>query len=195
MTCLGLLVLAFTARPALADNCVAPPGTSGIDQYCESLPSPGGSSHQGPKGGSGHKGGGSNLPSATKKALTKQGAAGAGVLALTKQSPVQVPTTSQSSPSTPSSPARHSTKKKHSSTSHRPSAGRPAATQNPATQNPVTTTPAKIPAAPASNPVSAVGKSVSDDGGLLIALLIAAGVLGLASWAARRGRGSGPESA
>jgi hypothetical protein len=184
MTCLGLLVLALTARPAMADNCVAPPGTSGIDQYCESLPSPGGSSHQGPKGG-----GGSHLPSGTKKALAKQGAAGAGVLALTKQSPVQVPT-SQSGSSTPSSTAQHSTtKQKHSSTSNKSAQSQPAATQNP-----VTTTPAKIPAAPASNPVSAVGKSVSDNGGLLLGLLIAAGVLGLLSWAARRGR-SGPESA
>jgi len=188
MTCLGLLVLALTARPAMADNCTAPPGTSGIDQYCESLPSPGGSSHQGPNGGSGHKGGGSNLPSATKKALTKQGAAGVGVLALTKQSPVQVPT-SQSGSSTPSSPARDSAKKKHSSTTHDSAPGQPAATQNP-----VTTTPAKIPAAPASNPVSAVGKSVSDEGGLLLALLVAAGVLGLLAWVSRRGR-SGPESA
>jgi hypothetical protein len=184
MTCLGLLVLALTARPALADNCTAPPGTSGIDQYCETLPSPGGSSHQGPNGGSGHKSGGSNLPSATRKALSNQGAAGAGVLALTKQSDVQVPS-SQGGSQASSSPAGHSKKTKHSSsTTHR-------STQDQTTSK---ATPASIPAAPASNPVSAVGKSLSGDGGLLLALVIAAGLLGLLGWAARRGR-SGPESA
>ncbi len=192
MTCLGLLVFALAARPALAsESCTAPPGTSGIDQYCEALPTPGGTSHHGGHGGGGagggSGGGGSSLPASTKKALAKQGAAGAGVLALTKQSDVQVPT-SQSGSQTPTSTTHHSKAKHSSSTSQ-------SSTQSsPASQSPVTTTPADIPSAPSSNPVSAVGRSVSDDGGLLIVLLVATGVLGLVAWFGRRRR-SGPESA
>lgn len=33
---------------ALAQNCVAPPGTAGIDQYCETVPSAGGDQGAGP---------------------------------------------------------------------------------------------------------------------------------------------------
>ena len=34
--------MGFMAAPAAARECKAPPGTSGIDQYCEVVPGPGG---------------------------------------------------------------------------------------------------------------------------------------------------------
>ena len=45
MARIALLALAATlllASPAAAQKCVAPPGTAGVDQYCETVPSAGG---------------------------------------------------------------------------------------------------------------------------------------------------------
>lgn len=176
MTCLGLLAFfAFVASPAMADNCVAPPGTSGIDQYCEALPSPGGSSHH---GGSGGGAAGSKLPPATKRALARQGAAGAGVLALTRQGGVETP--SQSTGGSTTGPA----------TQHRPAHHRHAHQNSTAAGQPSAPAPASIPAAPASNPVSAVGNSVSLGGGLIAVLLASGAALALLAWAGWRRRSS-----
>lgn len=185
-TCLGLLVFALLASSArAADNCVAPPGTSGIDQYCEALPNAGGT------GGSNHHGGGGGgtkshpLSSATTKVLQHQGAAGAGVLAL-----------SQSSPAPPASPAQgRGTKSTGSArgTSHHRSGGHPRQ----GTGTPQQAVSAKPASAPASNPAAAVGKSISGSalGGGFIALLAAIGVvLAALAWAGRR-RGPGSEAA
>ena len=174
--CLGLLGLALLARPAMAaDNCVAPPGTSGIDQYCEALPSPGGNSHHGSKGGGAS--GGSKLPSATKRALARQGAVGAAVLAISRQGDVQ---SAQAGVQTPA--RRTGGSKKHPATHSRPTHSR--------TTHHEAAAPANIPAAPASNPVSAVGNSVSVGGGLVAALLATGAVLALLAWVGWRRRSS-----
>jgi hypothetical protein len=86
---LGLAVLALATGvlvgplPAQAApvNCEAPPGTSGIDQYCETVPAAGGD--QGTRGG-GHSGRrlGDSLPRHTAAALRRSGGAGKAILGL-----------------------------------------------------------------------------------------------------------------
>jgi hypothetical protein len=76
--CLGLLLFVSLAPSAMAagaqaSNCQAPPGTSGIDQYCESLPSAGSGHHNGSQ---------THVSDKTKQALEKQGSTGAAVLEL-----------------------------------------------------------------------------------------------------------------
>ena len=69
---------------AAPTSCVAPPGTSGIDQYCETVPAAGGD--QGTRGGGGgttggHHSLGSSLPKRTVSQLGRS-AAGRAVLGL-----------------------------------------------------------------------------------------------------------------
>src|SRR5712692_5693301 len=77
---IGVLVGPLPAQAA-PTNCQAPPGTSGIDQYCETVPAAGGD--QGTRGG-GHGGGrlGDSLPRHTAAALRHSGGAGKAILGL-----------------------------------------------------------------------------------------------------------------
>jgi hypothetical protein len=76
----GVLVGPLPAQAAPV-NCKAPPGTSGIDQYCETVPAAGGD--QGTRGG-GHSGRrlGDSLPRHTAAALRRSGGAGKAILGL-----------------------------------------------------------------------------------------------------------------
>ena len=71
---------ALPAQAAPA-NCVAPPGTSGIDQYCETVPAAGGDT--GTRGG-GHGGHplSSSVPRRTAAGLRSAGSVGKAVLSL-----------------------------------------------------------------------------------------------------------------
>jgi hypothetical protein len=80
----GVLVgpLPVQAAPV---NCQAPPGTSGIDQYCETVPAAGGD--QGTSGGSGGSSGqhgrvGGSVSHRTATALRDSGAGGKAILGL-----------------------------------------------------------------------------------------------------------------
>lgn len=70
LVCLGLLALSWPAQ-ALAAKC-APPGTSGVAQYIETIPG-GSCNHR--TGGRGHGHGGA-LPPGAQSALTSEGPAG-----------------------------------------------------------------------------------------------------------------------
>jgi hypothetical protein len=79
---LGLSLCATTgagAATTAASRCVAPPGTSAIDQYCESVPDAAGG-----KGTSGGDAGGTagGVSKTAAKSLKREGADGAAVLAL-----------------------------------------------------------------------------------------------------------------
>ena len=86
---LALAVVALTASAAVGAlpaqaapaNCVAPPGTSGIDQYCETVPAAGGDT--GTRGG-GHGGHplSSSVPRRTAAGLRSAGSVGKAVLSL-----------------------------------------------------------------------------------------------------------------
>lgn len=181
--CLGVLVFALVAPRAMASaaNCAAPPGTSGIDEYCEVLPTAGGPTHH-----TGHKGGSKQVdkvPATTRKALQKQGDAGAAVLALTQSAP-SVPT--RSTPSSTPVPAKPHTHRKHTSQSGGGSQQQSTTSSQSTPQKPV----APAPAAPASNPVSAVGDSFggSVGAGFLVLLAAIAAVMALVAWLGRRRR-------
>lgn len=83
----GVLVGPLQAQAAPV-NCQAPPGTSGIDQYCETVPTAGGD--QGTSGGgggssghSGHSGSvGGSVSRRTATALRDSGATGKAILGL-----------------------------------------------------------------------------------------------------------------
>jgi len=77
VACVALLALLATAPPAAAQErrCEAPPGRSGIEQYCESLPQAGG-----PQGGGGDES--SGVDRGTADRLRSAGADGAAVLGL-----------------------------------------------------------------------------------------------------------------
>ena len=84
----GVLVGPLPAQAAPA-NCTAPPGTSGIDQYCETVPAASGD--QGTRGGGGGSSGGSsgqsgrvggNVSRRTAAALQRSGAGGKAILGL-----------------------------------------------------------------------------------------------------------------
>src|SRR3954463_7089844 len=91
---LALVVLALAAGvlvgplPAQAapTNCQAPPGTSGIDQYCETVPAASGD--QGTRGGGRGQSGrsGSSVPRHTAATLRRSGAGGKAVLGLSSGS-------------------------------------------------------------------------------------------------------------
>jgi hypothetical protein len=167
-TCLGLASLAllcFGAPSALAENCNAPPGTSGIDQYCESIPTPGGS------GGGSHHHAGANkvrhLSPSTTKTLQQSGAAGATVLALTGSAGTQAP-----------APAK------------KPAHKRKGATHKPATtpQKSAGATPAAKDTTPAAKTSFDAGNSVGGSLGVgFIVVLVAIGLLmGALAWFGRR---------
>jgi hypothetical protein len=73
--CVALLCL-MPAEPALGQrDCEAPPGRSGLDQYCESVP--GATGDRGPGAGAGS---GRDVSPATKRKLENGGAAGKALL-------------------------------------------------------------------------------------------------------------------
>jgi hypothetical protein len=75
--CVALLCL-MLAEPAVAQrDCQAPPGRSGLDQYCESLPGPTGDRGPGAGGGAGR-----DVSGSTRQRLEHSGAAGQGLLGL-----------------------------------------------------------------------------------------------------------------
>ena|SRR2546421_271189 len=92
---LALVVLALTAgvlvgplpAQAATANCQAPPGTSGIDQYCETVPAASGDQGTRGGGGGGHSGGqsgrvGGSVSRRTAAALQHSGTVGQAVLGL-----------------------------------------------------------------------------------------------------------------
>jgi hypothetical protein len=172
-----------------ADNCAAPPGTSGIDEYCEALPAPGGTgSHH---SGGGHGGQKDKVPATTRKALQKQGDDGAAVLALTQNAPTAPSGTSQAS--TPAPATTHHAQRKH----HAQAGGGSSQTSGTtATQSTPQTNATPAPAAPASNPASAVGDSFGGSlgAGFLALLAGIAVVMALVAWLGRR-RGPGSAQA
>jgi hypothetical protein len=175
--CLGfavLALLAFVAPPAMAESCNAPPGTSGIVQYCESIPSPAGAG-----GGGKHSGGGGSdthkLSPATTKKLQQSGDAGDTVLALTKSSPLVSSDTA--------APAKQKLATRHHKTRHE---------QSSSTQS---TTPTQTPAVsrdttPAAKTSFGVGDSLSGSlgAGFLVLLIVIAGLFGFLAWLSRRDR-------
>jgi hypothetical protein len=172
-TCLGLVAFALLcvgAPSAMAENCNAPPGTSGIDQYCEAIPSPGGSggSHHGHKG----QGGGGNtqhLSPSTTQTLEHSGAAGATVLALTGAG-----TSTPPAKKAPSSQRRHKSSKQHQAAA----GGQKTPAGTPAVQD----------TTPAADTSFGVGSSVSGSlGAGFIAVLAGIGLLLAAlAWLGRR---------
>jgi hypothetical protein len=75
--CVALLCL-MLAEPALGQrDCQAPPGRSGLDQYCESLPGATGDRGPGAGGGSGR-----DVSPSTRQRLERSGAAGQALLGL-----------------------------------------------------------------------------------------------------------------
>jgi hypothetical protein len=75
--CVALLCLTL-AEPTFGQrDCEAPPGRSGLDQYCESLPGATGDRSPGGGGGSGR-----SVSTATKRKLENGGAAGKALLGL-----------------------------------------------------------------------------------------------------------------
>jgi hypothetical protein len=81
--CLLLLMAAIPAAAQAERRCQAPPGRSGIDQYCETVPGAGGDEGSGRHTGAGRNpGSGSTLSRGTRSQLRSAGEAGAGVLNL-----------------------------------------------------------------------------------------------------------------
>jgi len=85
-----LAILALLLVPSTAGaQCEGPPGEAGIDEYCETIPGPGGDEGTGGRGdgggGSGGSGGetpsGAPIPSDTTSALEQSGSDGQGLLA------------------------------------------------------------------------------------------------------------------
>jgi cobalamin biosynthesis Mg chelatase CobN len=75
--CVALLCLMLT-EPAIGQrDCDAPPGRSGLDQYCETVPGATGDRSAGAGGGSGR-----NVSPSTRKRLERSGAVGQALLGL-----------------------------------------------------------------------------------------------------------------
>jgi hypothetical protein len=157
-TVLALAPLALPSGAAAATTCQAPPGTSAIDQYCEALPSPGGS-------GSGHHKHSKPVSNSTSKQLEQQGPTGQAVLNLANSS-------GDAHAAPAPKPVTHHHRRHHRSRATTPS---PA---TPATPKPVS---GSLPA-PSSNPLSAVGSAIgtgSSTGAVLLWILVAlAAVMG-----------------
>jgi hypothetical protein len=169
----ALALLAFVAPSAMADNCNAPPGTSGIDQYCESIPSPGGAG-----GGGKHSGSGSDThklsPSTTRK--LQQTDAGQTVLALTN-STAGAPASSDTSTPAKKQLAKHHRTKKHQSS-----------TQSTTNSSPTPAAPRDT--TPAAKTSFGVGDSLSGSlgAGFLVLLIVIAGLFGFLAWLSHRDR-------
>lgn len=165
-TCLGLLLFAlcalgFFAQPTFAaENCTAPPGTSGLDQYCESIPGAGGTnSHHHGGGGGGSK----HVSNTTSKVLKSKGADGAAVLSLTQSGSATVP----AEPTTTQKKAvAHHRAKHHKKAVSTPQSG----SQTPAAPHRVAPGP-PAPAAPSNNPLSAVSSAVGGNSGYTWAII------------------------
>jgi hypothetical protein len=77
LSALFLAAIAFLApTSAFGQSCKAPPGRAGLEQYCETVPGPGGD--QGP--GDFGRGGGSGLAPTTRKELNANGVTGRALL-------------------------------------------------------------------------------------------------------------------
>jgi hypothetical protein len=162
-TVLAISPLATTAALGAAPNCQAPPGTSGIDQYCETIP--GSTGNHGP---SGHAGSGSSsIDPSTRRALSNQGKAGQAILDLTSAGG----TTSRS--------------KKSSGSNH--TAATPGGSTSGKSDNGAT------PPATSNNPLSAVGSAVGSGasaGPAFVWLLVVLGIgLSAVAWMGYRRRG------
>lgn len=183
-TCLGLVLFAlfalgFFAQPTFAaENCTAPPGTSGLDQYCESLPGAGGtnSHHHGGGGGGGAK----HVSNTTSKALKSKGADGAAVLSLAQTGSATVP-----AQTTPRAAAKKKAALHHRAKHHKQAASTP---QTPATAQHVAAGP-PAPAAPSNNPLSAVGSAVGGNSGYTWAIIGLGALLAALAVGARRRSG------
>jgi hypothetical protein len=182
-TCLGLVLFAlcalgFFAQPSLAaENCTAPPGTSGLDQYCESLPGAGGTnSHH--KGGGG--GGAKHVSNTTSKALKSKGADGAAVLSLTQSGSATVP--AQTTPAKKKAAAHHRARHKTAGSTPQTTAPAPATPQRVAPGPPA-------PPAPSNNPFSAVSSAVGGNSGYTWAILGLGALLAVIAVAGRRRSG------
>ena len=87
--CVAILASALLAAPAtVRAQDSLPPGNSGVDQYTENVPGPGGDKPTNPGGGGGSGGGGGGngeLSTAEAQALTDQGPNGAAAAALAEE--------------------------------------------------------------------------------------------------------------
>jgi hypothetical protein len=151
---------------AAITGCHAPPGVSGLDQYCESVPSAGGNQHHQKKPPP-------KVPTQAKSQLQQDGAAGQSVLSLTGQS-------SDSTPAPAPAPKHHRHHKHHAAQTQ----SKPA----PAAKPPVEPT-VRV-SSPSDNPVSAVGSSFGVGSGLPWVLLAIA--LGMGAWMLVSRRRGGP---
>jgi hypothetical protein len=98
----GLVVLALAPSAASAARCQAPPGTSGIDQYCEMIPGPAGPRTPDTAGPSSPaRGGVSPVPSRARSALGRAGKDGAAVVGLANSGGTQRHGTQQSKRGSP----------------------------------------------------------------------------------------------
>src|SRR5438105_6298536 len=91
--CVAVAALVCSAAPALAQSCQAPPGTSGIDQYCESIPGPGHNQGRGDRGGGVNSVTGRPVPRSAQRRLQSAGSDGKALLNLTHGSPAEKGTT------------------------------------------------------------------------------------------------------
>ncbi len=78
-----LTALSYPTTAGAAASCQAPPGVSGLDQYCESIPAPTGVSGVGDKSRSHLPG----ISPATRRALAKAGPVGGAVAELAPAAP------------------------------------------------------------------------------------------------------------
>jgi hypothetical protein len=192
-TCLGLVVFAlcalgFFAQPSLAaENCTAPPGTSGLDQYCESIPGAGGTnSHHNNGGGGGAK----HVSRNTTKALKSKGADGAAVLSLAQTGSATV----QADTTPPASTKKKAAAVHHRATHHKKGGATPSSgSSSPAAPQHVAAGPA-APAAPSNNPLSAVGSAVGGNSAYTWVIIGLGALLAALALGARR-RSSGGEAA
>jgi hypothetical protein len=175
IACLACVVFALlpSAASAAGDNCNAPPGTSGIDQYCEVLPGAGGT------GGSHHKKQTSHVSPKVTQTLQHQGSAGAAILQLAQQSGAATQPATK-----PDASKQHKTRHHHKTSATTVPSN---STTPPAPKADTTTR-----SAPANDPVSAVGNAVSVGSGVgagFVWLLVGIGlVFGGMAWMSYRRR-------
>ena len=170
----GVLVGPLSAQAAPV-NCVAPPGTSGIDQYCETVPAASGD--QGTRGGGGGSGQsgrvGGNVSRRTAAALQRSGSGGKAILGLSTGSG-QASSSTQGSSSGAAKGKTGTSSQKHG-----------AAQGSQSSQS-------KAPAGRSDNPLEAVTSALSSGptlGGGFIAALLAVTLLMLTwGWIAYRRR-------
>jgi hypothetical protein len=89
----SVVALLALSGSASAQSCQAPPGTSGIDQYCEAIPGPGHNQGRGDRGGAANETTGRPVPRSARRSLQTAGKDGAALLQLTGKSPAQKGTT------------------------------------------------------------------------------------------------------